>query len=93
MKKSYLSMLLGLFASLMLSTAVFAGEATGADFGTLDTNQDGSLSAEEAASNVELSANWSTIDKDENGVIDAAEFSAFEGMQAPAETSEQPAGQ
>jgi len=81
MKKRYLATMLGLFSSLVLSTALFAGEATRADFGTLDTNQDGSLSAVEAASDPELSKNWSDIDKDENGVIDQAEFSAFEGMQ------------
>jgi len=88
MKKSYLPMMLGLLGSLMLSTAAFAG----ADFGTLDANQDGSLSAEEAAADVELSQSWSEIDKDENGVIDQAEFSAFEGMQ-DAGSSEQPADQ
>jgi len=81
MKKSYLAMLPGLFGGLMLTTALYAGEVTRADFGTLDTNQDGSLSADEAASDPELSKNWSDIDKDENGVIDPAEFSAFEGMQ------------
>lgn len=86
--KKYLNMMLGLFAGLMLSTAVFAGEGTRADFGTLDTNQDGSLSAVEAASDPELSKNWSEIDKDENGVIDQAEFSAFEGMQGG--TGDQP---
>ncbi len=80
MKKTYLPMILGLFASLALSTAVFAAEGT-VDFGTLDVNQDGTLSAEEAGANPELSQNWSEIDKDENGVIEEAEFSAFEGMQ------------
>lgn len=92
MKKTYLSTLLGLFGSLVLSTALFAGEGAGVDFGALDTNQDGSLSAEEAASDLELSKSWSVIDADENGVIDAAEFSAFEGMQ-DAGASEQPAEQ
>jgi hypothetical protein len=90
MKKRTLSQLLGLFATLSLSTALFAGEGTTPDFGTLDMNQDGSLSVEEAASDPELSRNWSDIDKDENGVIDQAEFSAFEGMSG---TSEQPAEQ
>jgi hypothetical protein len=86
MKKSYLPMMLGLLGSLLLSTAAFAG----ADFSTLDANQDGSLSAEEAAVDVDLSSNWSDIDKDENGMIDQAEFSAFEEMQGGT-TSEQPA--
>jgi hypothetical protein len=81
MKKSYLPMMLGLFGSLVLSTAAFAGEGATMDFGTLDVNQDGALSAEEAVADPELSKNWSDIDKDENGVIDEAEFSAFEGVQ------------
>ena len=84
MKKRYLPMMLGLFGSLMLSSALFAGDMSRPDFTTLDTNQDGSLSAVEAASDPELSKNWSDIDKDENGVIDQAEFSAFEEMQTPA---------
>jgi len=92
MKKSYLNIMLGLFGSLMLTTALIAGEAARADFGTLDANQDGSLSAEEAAADVELSTNWSDIDKDENGVIDQAEFSAFEDMQGSG-SSEMPATQ
>jgi hypothetical protein len=86
--KKYLTLLLGLFGSLVLSTALIAGEGTGADFGTLDVNQDGSLSAEEAAVDANLSSNWSDIDKDENGMIDQAEFSAFEEMQGSAPTEQ-----
>jgi hypothetical protein len=89
MKKNYLALMLSLIGSLMLSTALFAGEETKMDFGSLDTNQDGSLSAEEAAASPELSSNWIVIDKDENGVVDQAEFSAFEGMQGT-EATEQP---
>jgi Ca2+-binding EF-hand superfamily protein len=79
--------MIGLFSGLALSTSIYAG----GDFATYDTNQDGSISAEEAAADPELSKNWSTIDADENGMVDAAEFSAFEGMgsetpEAPAET-------
>lgn len=92
MKKRYLSMLIGLFGSLALSTALFAGEGVGVDFGTLDANQDGTLSADEAASDLELSKNWSAIDTDENGVIDEAEFSAFESMQGT-ESGEAPSDQ
>ena len=89
MKKNYLALTLSLIGSLMLSTALFAGEETKVDFGSLDTNQDGSLSAEEAAVSPGLSSNWIVIDKDENGVVDQAEFSAFEGMQGT-EAAEQP---
>ncbi|MEW8505907.1 MAG: hypothetical protein AB2598_04335 [Candidatus Thiodiazotropha sp.] len=86
MKKRTLATMMGMISGLALSTALVAGT----DFATLDANQDGSISAEEAAADPELSKNWSSIDKDENGMVDAAEFSAFEGMaggtpEAPAE--------
>jgi Ca2+-binding EF-hand superfamily protein len=86
MKKRTLTTMVGIFSGLALSTALYAG----GDFATYDTNQDGSISAEEAAVDSELSKNWSTIDADENGMVDAAEFSAFEGAgsgatEAPAE--------
>ena len=86
MKKRYQAMMIGMFGSLLLSSAVFAADMEKPDFYALDTNQDGTLSATEAAADPELSKNWSEIDKDENGAIDEAEFSAFEGMQ------QQPAG-
>ncbi len=81
MKKRYQAMMLGMFGSLLLSTAVFAADVETPDFNALDVNQDGTLSATEAAASPELSQNWSDIDKDENGAIDEAEFSAFESMQ------------
>jgi Ca2+-binding EF-hand superfamily protein len=81
MKKRYLVTGLGMFSGLMLSTALIAGEGTMTEFSSLDTNQDGSLSAEEAATYQELSKNWSKVDADENGMIDQVEFSAFEAMQ------------
>jgi hypothetical protein len=115
MKKSYMTTLMGLFGSLVLSTALYAGEgdaagevktasegeATGeistasevnaAGFGTLDTNQDGSLSPDEAASDSQLSKSWGDIDADENGAIDQAEFSAFEVLRdSLPKTSEEP---
>lgn len=74
----YLSMMIGLFGSLVLSTALFAGEQSKVDFSSLDQDGDGTLSAVEASTDPELSSKWSEIDKDENGVIDEAEFSAFE---------------
>ena len=92
MKKHYLPMMLGLFGSLMLSSTLFAGDMSRPDFSTLDTNQDGSLSAVEAATDPELSKNWSDIDKDENGVIDQAEFSAFEEMKTPATSGDKSYG-
>ncbi|PUB79210.1 MAG: hypothetical protein DBP03_00235 [gamma proteobacterium symbiont of Ctena orbiculata] len=85
MKKRTLATMIGMFSGLALSTTLVAGT----DFATLDVNQDGSISAEEAAADPEVSKNWSSIDKDENGMVDAAEFSAFEGMGG--ETTEAPA--
>jgi hypothetical protein len=85
MKKRTLATIIGMVSGLALSTAIYAG----ADFATLDANQDGSISADEAAADPELSKNWSTIDADENGMVDAAEFSAFEGMGG--ESTEAPA--
>lgn len=90
--KKYLTMPLALLGTLLLSAPLFAGEGTTVDFGSLDLNKDGSLSVEEAASSPELSSNWSTIDSDENGVIDQAEFSAFESMQEGG-SSDQPTDQ
>jgi Ca2+-binding EF-hand superfamily protein len=84
MKKRTLATMIGMVSGLALSTALYAG-----DFASFDTNQDGSISAEEAAMDAELSKNWSTIDADENGMVDAAEFSAFEG--AGSESTEAPA--
>lgn len=87
MKKRTLATMIGMFSGLALSAAVFAGS----DFATYDTNQDGSISAEEAAADPELSKNWSSIDADENGMVDAAEFSAFEGGAGSGESTEAPA--
>ncbi|AKH19194.1 hypothetical protein [Sedimenticola thiotaurini] len=81
MKRSTMIKLLGFSAFTLLSAATYAGNMDTAQFGTLDQNQDGQLTAEEAAKDVSLSENWTTIDKDANGAIDQAEFSAFESMQ------------
>jgi Ca2+-binding EF-hand superfamily protein len=87
MKKRTLATMIGMFGGLALSAAVYAEGG----FDAYDTNQDGSISAEEAAMDAELSKNWSTIDADENGSVDAAEFSAFEGASAGGEATEAPA--
>jgi len=82
---------LGLCAALLfatagpLATASFADEAQpsqmDAAFQSLDQNKDGQLTAVEVKGNAELSRQWTAIDKDDNGSIDEAEFSAFEAMQ------------
>jgi len=82
---------LGLCAALLFATAgplatmSFADETqpsqTEAAFQSLDQNKDGQLTAVEVKGNAELSRQWTAIDKDDNGSIDEAEFSAFEAMQ------------
>jgi len=82
---------LGLCAALLfatagpLATASYAGTPeqpkTDAAFQALDQNKDGKLTAVEVKGDAELSRQWTAIDKDDNGAIDQAEFSAFEAMQ------------
>jgi Ca2+-binding EF-hand superfamily protein len=86
MKKRTLATLIGMFGGLALTTSLYAES----DFATLDTNQDGSISAEEASMDSELSKNWSTIDADESGSVDATEFSAFEAMGSGSEAPDTP---
>ena len=83
--------MLGLSAGFLVVTAmpwVTVSYAAGpeqakpdASFQVLDQNKDGKLTAVEVKSNVELSRRWTEVDKDDNGAIDQAEFSAFEAMQ------------
>ena len=86
-----LTRMLGLSAVLLaatagsLATTSYAADTAppkvDAAFQALDQNKDGRLTALEAKSNVELSRQWTEIDKDKSGTIDQAEFSAFEAMQ------------
>ncbi|MBT3014564.1 MAG: hypothetical protein AB2565_06895 [Candidatus Thiodiazotropha endolucinida] len=47
-------------------------------FMKLDRNADGFISAEESIVSEALYKNWSTVDANNDGRIDSAEFSAFE---------------
>ncbi|MES9828511.1 MAG: hypothetical protein ABW201_09630 [Candidatus Thiodiazotropha sp.] len=47
-------------------------------FMKLDRNADGFISAEESIVSEALYKNWSTVDVNNDGRIDTAEFSAFE---------------
>lgn len=67
---------MALLAAGFLSMAV-AGEDT---FMKLDANEDGYISAQEAAADEALQQSWETTDANQDGQIDAAEFSAFEAM-------------
>lgn len=66
-----------------------AGEAQseGSLFKALDTDMDGSISAEEAADNELLSKEWGKLDADKSGGLEEAEFARFEEMQKPAEAA------
>jgi Ca2+-binding EF-hand superfamily protein len=63
-------------------TSAFAGEDA---FIKLDVNADGYISALEASADKSLHENWNTTDANQDGQIDAGEFSAFEAMEQPKE--------
>jgi hypothetical protein len=73
-KKAILQSVVALAAAGFLCTAV-AGEDA---FSKLDTNADGSISSEEATASGILYKGWETADANQDGQVDAAEFSAFE---------------
>lgn len=73
--------LFAMLAALLFSTAAVAtGTSSGIGFDQLDTNKDGLLTAMEASEDDGLSSMWTDADRDRNGTIDRAEFSAFEAM-------------
>jgi hypothetical protein len=59
-----------------------AAVATEDAFIKLDVNEDGYISAQEAAADESLRQSWETTDANQDGQIDAAEFSAFEVMDS-----------
>ncbi len=62
-----------LLVAVLFSGVAFAGADT---FKTLDKDADGSVTAEEAAGDSELTAHFATLDKDANGKLSADEFKA-----------------
>lgn len=50
----------------------------GADYNRLDTDKDGTLSKREASANKELMEQWDTLDVNQDGKLDEAEFAQFE---------------
>lgn len=73
-------------------TVFAAGEQQPQSFSELDTNQDGSLSLDEAAPDEQLVQNWDQADKNQDGVVDQAEFSAFEEEMGGGQIQETPEG-
>ena len=62
-----------------LASVVLAEEAT---FTVLDANSDSFISMEEADKNAMLRENWDAVDVNKDGMIERAEFSAFEEKPA-----------
>ena len=67
----------------LLASAFVATSAVAADdgLGGLDQDGNGAISAEEAAYSERLTQAWKQVDANEDGVVDRAEFSAFETME------------
>ncbi len=63
-----------------------AAETSG--FGSLDANQDGYVSKDEATVDQGISENWERVDTNGDNRLDQSEFSAFEptGMSSPSDT-------
>jgi Ca2+-binding EF-hand superfamily protein len=81
MKKLSANLLL-VAAVLMLSVSAFAAEETAAPtFQTIDVNQDGFISGEEAATIESLTQNFKKIDANQDGKLDEAEFAAYNTTQ------------
>ncbi|PVV20802.1 MAG: hypothetical protein B6D78_09920 [gamma proteobacterium symbiont of Ctena orbiculata] len=74
MTKTTMKQVIAIFAVGGVCSAV-AGEDA---FIKLDSNADGFISAEESIVNESLYNGWSAADANNDGRIDAAEFSAFE---------------
>lgn len=80
-KKTLIISISALFAGAVAMSS-YAAESGG--FATMDTNADGMISADEAAANSALTESWGAIDVNQDGQLDAAEFSAFEATAVPA---------
>ncbi len=68
----------------LVISAFFGGAALAAEqptFQTLDQDGNGTISAQEAESDPALADAWDKADSNQDGVVDRAEFSAFETME------------
>ncbi|MES9969287.1 MAG: hypothetical protein ABW092_04585 [Candidatus Thiodiazotropha sp.] len=80
-KKTILKSALALAAAGFLTTAIAGDDA----FSKLDVNADGAISSEEATASEMLYKGWETADANQDGQVDAAEFSAFEATSSAPE--------
>ncbi|MEZ4599764.1 MAG: hypothetical protein R2940_08245 [Syntrophotaleaceae bacterium] len=68
-----------LLAAVLFSVTAFAGEESApSTFQTLDVDQDGYISGQEAASSESLNQEFKKVDANQDGKLDEAEFAAFE---------------
>jgi Ca2+-binding EF-hand superfamily protein len=69
-----------ILAVIVFPLAVFAGEksASKSAFKSLDKDNDGYISMQEAKGNKDLIEKWDTVDADTDGKLEMSEFSAFE---------------
>lgn len=74
MMKKQMTTLIAITAAGFLSTAIAAEN----QFNKLDADADGYISADEAAAHEALKQGWTETDTNMDGMVDAAEFSAFE---------------
>ena len=69
-------MLVFVSAALLVSGVAVSGDQM--SYKNLDANQDGKISAEEAAASPALTNQWTTLDANADGMIDQAEFAKME---------------
>lgn len=68
--------LLGVFAAILIAGCAPVRHEN--SFEALDTNNDGSVSRQEAQARSDVVVNWRRIDQNDDGQLDVVEFSAFE---------------
>ena len=72
--------IIGGFAASFAAASVASAEGSG--FAALDADGDNYISMEEADSNDMLKNSWDAVDKNKDGKLEKAEFSAFEEKAA-----------
>lgn len=68
-----------LFASLFICANSFSGTSIPITFEELDTDANNFISKDEGKVRTDITKNWKSIDKDDNGKLDVTEYSAYEG--------------
>ena len=71
--------------ALVLTSQVAVGDENASAMTTLDLDQNGLISKEEAAGNSQLTEAWDKYDVNKDGVLERAEFARFEEVTKSAE--------